>query len=63
MAGTEIALDVVDNPPLFQDLVRHVSNGRRSGELMFFEALIRAHTLNGVAGESSIVASRVVGEQ
>jgi hypothetical protein len=30
---------------------------------MFFEALIRAHTLNGVAGESSIVASRVLGEQ
>jgi len=63
MAGTEIALDVVDNPPLFQDLARRVSTGRRPGELPYFEALIRTRTLNGVAGESSIVASRVLGEQ
>jgi hypothetical protein len=63
MAGLEIALQVLDNPALFRDLVRRLgAGGRRDGELPYFEALIGARTLNGVAGESTIVACRVIAE-
>jgi hypothetical protein len=62
MAGPEAALEILDNPALFRDLVRRVSAGRRDGELPYFEALIRTRTLNGVANESAIIASRVLGE-
>ena len=62
MAGMEVTLEVLDNPGLFRDLVRRVGAGRRDGELPYFEALIRTRTLNGVAGESAIVSSRVLGE-
>jgi hypothetical protein len=63
MAGLEIALQVLDNPALFRDLVRRLgAGGRRDGELPYFEALIGARTLNGVAGESAIVACRVIAE-
>ncbi len=62
MAGLEVALDVLDSPALFGDLVRRVSSGRRDRELPYFEALIRTRTLNGVAGESSIVGCRILSE-
>jgi len=62
MAGPEVALEVLDNPALLRDLVRRVGTGRREGELPYFEALIRTRTLNGVASESAIIASRVLGE-
>ena len=62
MAGLEVALEVLDNTALFKELVRQVGAGRKEGELPHFEALIRTRTLNGVAGESAVVASRVIGE-
>ena len=60
MAGLEVAMEVLDNPALFLDLARRVSAGQKDGDLPYFEALIRTRTLNGVAGESSIVGWRVV---
>uniref|UniRef100_Q027J0 Uncharacterized protein n=1 Tax=Solibacter usitatus (strain Ellin6076) TaxID=234267 RepID=Q027J0_SOLUE len=62
MGGSEIGLEVLDNPALFRDLLRRVAAARRAGEIPYFEALIRTRTMNGVAGESTIVASRVLGE-
>ena len=56
MAGTEVALETLDNPALFRELQRQMG----SGKLAHFEALIRTRTLNGVAGESSILATRVL---
>jgi hypothetical protein len=62
MGATEGALEILENPTLFQNLVRRLTPNRRKGELPYFEALIRTRTLNGVAGESAIVAYRVLGE-
>jgi hypothetical protein len=62
MGGSEMALEVLDNPAPFRDLLRRVTSGKRAGEAPYFEALIRTRTINGVAGESTIVASRLLGE-
>ena len=61
MGGTEGALELLGNPALSQDLIRHVT-GRspRDGPLPYFEALIRTQTVNGVAGDSSITAFRLI---
>jgi len=56
MAGTEVALETLANPALFRELQRQMG----SGKLAHFEALIRTRTLNGTAGESSILATRVL---
>jgi hypothetical protein len=62
MGGSEIALEFLDNPTLFRDLVRRLAPNGRKGGLPFFEALIRTRTLSGVAGESTVVACRVFSE-
>jgi hypothetical protein len=62
MGGSEIALEVLENPALFQDLVRRVTQKRGKGSLPYFEALIRTRTQNGVAGESTILACRTLSE-
>jgi hypothetical protein len=61
MGGTEMALELLGNPSLFQDLLRRIT-GRVPDATPppFFEAVIRTQTMNGVAGESSIVACRVI---
>jgi hypothetical protein len=61
MGGTEGALEILDNPALFQGLARRIDAERkRGGGLPYFEALIRTRTVNGVAGESSIAALRIL---
>lgn len=62
MGGTEIALDILENPELFRDLVKRMTAAKPSAKLPYFEALIRTRTRNGVAGEFTIVASRVLGD-
>jgi hypothetical protein len=60
MGATEVALDVLANPALFQDLIRRVGRPFREGQTPYFEALIRTQTINGVAGEWSIAGFRVI---
>jgi hypothetical protein len=62
MSGSEVALDFLDKPSLFQDLERRVGKGH-DGALPYFEALIRTQSVNGVAAESSIAACRVIGKE
>ncbi len=62
MAAPEAALEILDNPSLFRELVRRIGGSRKDGELPYFEAVIRTRTLDGVAGESAVIASRVLGE-
>jgi hypothetical protein len=62
MGGSEIALEILQNPALFRDLIRVVKAGRTSSQLPYFEALIRTRTRNGVAGEFTIIGTRVLGE-
>lgn len=62
MGGAEIALEILENPDLFGDLILRVKAGRTSGPLPYFEALIRTRARNGVAGEFTIIGSRVLGE-
>lgn len=62
MGASEIALEVLTNPTLFEDLLRHIAPDGRTSALPYFEALIRTRTLSGVAGESTIVASRVLSQ-
>jgi hypothetical protein len=60
MAAPEVALEMLDNPALFRSLAQRLGAGRNPGELPYFEALIRTRTVNGVAGESEIVATRTL---
>jgi hypothetical protein len=62
MSGSEVALDVLDNPALFHDLLQRLGPNQ-DGTLPYFEALIQAQSVNGVAAESSIVACRVIAEK
>jgi hypothetical protein len=62
MAASEAALEILDNPAFFRDLIQRVRPGGRGGDIPYFEAIIRARTLNGVAAGSTIVASRVLVE-
>ena len=62
MAATEAALEVLDNPAKLRDLAGRLGARRMDGELPYFEALVRARSLNGVASESTVIASRIIGE-
>lgn len=62
MAAPEAELEILDNPALLRNLARHLGAAKRDGELPYFEALIHTRTLNGVASESTVIASRVLGE-
>jgi hypothetical protein len=59
MSASESALEFLDNPSLFHDLMRRLNAGR-DGTVPYFEALIRTQSVNGVAAESSIAACRVI---
>jgi hypothetical protein len=58
MSGPEVALEFLDSPALYRDLVRKL--GARDGAVPYFEALIRTQSVNGVAAESSIAAARMI---
>jgi hypothetical protein len=60
MAASEMALEIADNPALFRGLLQRLQ--LKNGELPYFEALFRTRTVNGVAGESEIVATRTLRE-
>lgn len=61
MGGAEVALEILANPELFRDLRRHLTTGK-DRDLPYFEAIIRTRTVNGIAGESEILVSRVLSE-
>jgi hypothetical protein len=58
MAASEVALEMVDNPALFRELMRCLGSGKSASGLPYFEALIRTRTVNGVSGETSVIACR-----
>jgi hypothetical protein len=63
MAGTEVSLEVLDNAVLFRALMQCVGAGKPVSSLPYFEALVRTRTVNGVSGETSVVACRQPAEQ